>query len=121
MEIERGAESPFETTPLDWRAAEAVHASSGGSGGVFFVSLPGNRRVAVKGSGEAAREVFATRVLRRLGVAAPACRTLLFGEEEYEALKERLAELSEGELRHRVLKVRARGQRESRGSHPTSR
>ena len=108
--MEKGSEelSEFERTALDWRAADAVHGSAGGSGGVFFASWPGGQRVVVKGSGEPAREVFATRVLRALGVATPACRTLQYGDAEYEQLKLRLLALSSGELQHRVAKVRRR-------------
>jgi hypothetical protein len=102
------AAAAFERTPLAWDEAVDVEGSSGGSGGVFFATFRSGLRVAVKGSGEAAREVYATRVLRRLGLAAPACRLLLFENDEYQALKARLAALSEkkdeGELRHRILK-----------------
>ncbi len=87
-------------TATSWDHATAVHSSSGGSGGVFFVSgLDGScasKQVVLKGSGEPAREAFATRVLRRLNVATPHVRVINFSTLEWANVKATIARLCEG-------------------------
>ena len=102
-----GWERPNESMDVaatDWNECVRMEGSSGGSGGVVFCSWSSGAKAVLKGTTETSREVFATRVLRRLGVFAPHVRLIQFSDLEYAHVKEAVARLCSGELLYRVQK-----------------
>ncbi len=105
-----------EITSASWKHASCISSSHGGSGGVFFVDFPSaveetraaanesTKKLVVKGSGEPAREVFATRVLRLLGLCSPDVRVVSFSMLEWAEVKLAVQRLCVGELRFRCEK-----------------
>jgi hypothetical protein len=99
-----GVEESADLAEVDFATVSEVSASSGGSGGVFFVTFETGKKGVLKGTTETSRELFATRILRRLGVASPHCRPLCFSTLEYKEMKDALAAHCKGELLYRAKK-----------------
>lgn len=68
-------------------------SETGSNRGVVLVSLL-TKKLVLKSSQEPAREMFLTRLCRHLGVAAPACRFVLAGSDEYVQISQRVRGLT---------------------------
>lgn len=89
-----------ETTAASWSQSSGLDLSQGGSGGVVFVhGLQPAKSAVLKGSGEPAREVFATRLLRLLNIPTPQVRVICYSSLEWARVKETIARLGSGEAR----------------------
>lgn len=93
---------------IDWSTAEGVQRSEGGSEGVFFIGLPEQRAVVLKGSMSLAGELFYSLLARRLGIRVPDFRLVTPVQlEAAEGGRDRGSVLAETGMSRKLLELDA--------------
>lgn len=91
---------------FDWKEASKLNFSSGGSGGVLFVSFNNGKKLVLKGTMEPAREVFSSRLMRRLGLGHPVVRPIGFADAEWRSLEEAMLRLESSLLADERIRLK---------------